>query len=64
MIPPDRASTPSAPDNVDLSLLNAPGAQGREAASANRYVEIVGSSTEVVHREVLLRRLVHQALPQ
>ncbi|MFF2544720.1 DUF4177 domain-containing protein [Kitasatospora sp. NPDC058063] len=45
--------------NVDLSELNALGSQGWEAVSANRYVEKVGSSTEVVHREVLLKRAVH-----
>ncbi|MFF0393270.1 hypothetical protein ACFYS8_31920 [Kitasatospora sp. NPDC004615] len=45
--------------NVDLSELNALGSQGWEAVSANRYVEKIGSSTEVVHREVLLKRAVH-----
>ncbi|MEK2493249.1 hypothetical protein WN990_27210 [Kitasatospora purpeofusca] len=42
---------------------NALGSQGWEAVSANRYVERIGSSSEVVHREVLLKRAVHQALP-
>ncbi|KJY34975.1 hypothetical protein [Streptomyces sp. NRRL S-495] len=49
--------------HVDLSELNALGSQGWEAVSANRYVEKVGSSTEVVHREVLLKRAVRQVSP-
>ncbi|MFF7588155.1 hypothetical protein ACFZCK_11815 [Kitasatospora purpeofusca] len=49
--------------HVDLSELNALGSQGWEAVSANRYVETVGSSTKVVHREVLLKRAVRQVSP-
>ncbi|MFD4658801.1 DUF4177 domain-containing protein [Kitasatospora sp. NPDC058444] len=45
--------------NVDLAQLNALGSQGWEAVSVNRYVEKIGNSTEVVHREVLLKRAVH-----
>ncbi|MFJ8431369.1 hypothetical protein ACIQ9P_08710 [Kitasatospora sp. NPDC094019] len=43
--------------HIDVSELNALGSQGWEAVSATRYVKKVGS-TEVVHREVLLKRAV------